>query len=95
MKPEIEDEYEDWRCDDVCKLDSTNPENKQLIWSRELKKDRYRESLVDCKNETSKGVWTDSDYWENKNGEISVCWIKYSKLRRLNYWECSFPSGAS
>jgi hypothetical protein len=66
MKLEIKDKYEHWQCDEVYKLDSTNPENRVLIWSRELKKDRYRDSLVNCKNETSKGVWTDFDYWEKK-----------------------------
>ena len=65
MKPDIK-ENENWRCDDVFKLDSANPENKQMVWSRELKKDNSKGSLVNCKNETSKGVWTDSDYWENK-----------------------------
>lgn len=66
MEPEMKDKDEDWQCDEVYKLDSANPENKQLIWSRELKKDHCSENLVDCKNETMKGVWTDSDYWERK-----------------------------
>jgi hypothetical protein len=66
MKPEIEEKNENWQCDDVYKLDLANPENEQLIWSRELKNDRSRGSLIDCKKETSRGVWTDSDYWEKK-----------------------------
>jgi hypothetical protein len=66
MKPEIEEKYDEWQCIDVYKIDSSNPDNKALIWRRELKNDSPKMFLIECKNEILKEVWPDSDYWEKK-----------------------------
>jgi hypothetical protein len=62
MKPEIE-KCEDWECLEVWKCDKSENEESVLIWSNRKENSsllKLGKSLVDSKDESKKGVETES-----------------------------------